>query len=470
MKRNHRPFRVEFAGDLDSQRGVLDSERDFRIEMEAPQKYFTGDLIPRCVDLLRVGMAVYLVDRLVRRGTGYHRPWRRNLNVTVEVLDCDFWRSQEVSDALHEAVEFVSGDFWDIRFSGQPSRRAWSRSLLGPAIVAESPKVCLYSGGLDSASGLGLRVRECPDRVVIPVTVRHQPRQNALIDGQYHLLRNRFQATIEPLVIKAARIRTDGSGWNREERSQRGRSFLFGAAGAVAASMSGASEVDVFESGIGAINVPLLAGMVGSRATRGCHPEILRLMSGLASLVAGREITYRLPFLDQTKGEMVQAVNEAGLADLARSTISCARFPIGFKRYQPCGVCPACVFRRQAMITGGIEESQDTYTDDLFGLSERANTVKPERLLYLKAFLMQAADWVGVESAGRLPDPVERHLRHTRIVMPGESSERFSNLLCRYRDEWLRIANEGHKRGYRWAQLLAPARSPMDQGVSHAIA
>ena len=50
---------------------------------------------------------------------------------------------------------------------------------------------------------------------------------------------------------------------------------------------------------------------------------------------------------------------------------------------------------------------------------------------------MQVADWAEIEITGRLPGAVERHLRHTRILKPGESSERLSNLLCRYRDEWL---------------------------------
>lgn len=80
---------------------------------------------------------------------------------------------------------------------------------------------------------------------------------------------------------------------------------------------SGVNEVEVFESGIGAINVPLLAGMVGSRPTTGCHPEFFRLMSRLASLVAARDITFRLPFFSRTRGEMVRAINDTGLADLA---------------------------------------------------------------------------------------------------------------------------------------------------------
>ena len=62
-----------------------------------------------------------------------------------------------------------------------------------------------------------------------------------------------------------------------------------------------------------------MAGMTGSMSTRSCHPEFLRRMSRLVSLVTGREIIFRLPFYQWTKGEMVRAMNEAGLADLAPS-------------------------------------------------------------------------------------------------------------------------------------------------------
>ena len=469
MRPQDLPYSIEYIGDLDSQRGELFSGRDFRIDIDAPQRFFIGDPSPRSVDMLRIGMAVYLVDRLVRRGRGKRRPWRRNLVVKVQVLDSDFWNSPEVLDTLQDTVEFLGGDFWVFEFV-PASRFEWSRPLLSPAFSAECPLICLYSGGLDSASGLAMRVLESPDRTFLPLTVKHQPRQSTLIEDQFSLLRQRLGARIEPLVVKAAMIRSDESRWSKEETSQWCRCILFAAAGAVAATMSRTSEVEVFESGIGAINVPLLAGMVGSRATRGCHPEFLRLMSHLASLVAGRGIAFRLPFLDRTKGEMVRAVNDAGLTNLALSTISCARYPVGLQRYKQCGVCPACVYRRQAMVVAGVKEPPGTYTIDLLGPTHHVNHIPPSRLNYLKAFLMQCAKRTEIDSNLLLPDPVERHFRHTRILKTGESSEQFSNLLCRNREEWLKIAEEGRRRGYRWARLLEPPRSPMEQGASHATA
>ena len=83
---------------------------------------------------------------------------------------------------------------------------------------------------------------------------------------------------------------------------------------------------------------------------------------------------------------------------------------------------------------------------------------------------MQVAEWADIEMIGRLPEAVERHLRHTRILKPGESPEALIALLARNRDEWLAIAAEGRRKGLPWARLLDPSRTPVSQGVSHAPA
>ncbi len=458
-------YRVEYAGGFAAKGGMLFSGRDFWLDFKAPGRYFFADLPPRLEDFLRIGMAIYTVDRIARRNWGPTRSWGRNLLVRVELFDPGFWSSAGVLDALQQAVEFVSGDCWDFEFFGVSSGHEWYRPLFSNVIARESPLVCLYSGGLDSAAGLALRLLDCPDRPLLPVTIKHQPGQNKLIKTQFQHLKNRLGARIDPLVVHSYMARPDGTKW---EPSQRGRSLLFASAGAVAATLSSGTSVEVYESGIGAINVPLMAGMTGSKATRGSHPEFFRLMSRLASLVADREITFLLPFLDRTKGEMVRSLNEAGLADIARATVSCARYPLGYHPYKQCGLCPACLFRRQAMLVGGIEEPQDTYSFDLFSTPERAGLVPPGKLSYLKAFLMQVAGWADIETTGRLPEAVERHLRHTRILKPGESPEALIALLARNRDEWMAVAAEGRRKGLTWARLLD--RNLVGQGASYAPA
>jgi hypothetical protein len=65
---------------------------------------------------------------------------------------------------------------------------------------------------------------------------------------------------------------------------------------------------------------------------------------------------------------------------------------------------------------------------------------------------------------------VAAHLRHTRILKPGESPEALIALLARSRDEWLAVAADGRRKGFSWARLLDPSRRPVSQGVSHAPA
>jgi 7-cyano-7-deazaguanine synthase in queuosine biosynthesis len=151
-----------------------------------------------------------------------------------------------------------------------------------------------------------------------------------------------------------------------EEISQRARSVVFIGVGGVVAWAAGASAVELYESGIGAINSPLLASMEGSQATRGTHPKHLALMSNLLSLASEREIRVTLPFVGMTKGEVTKCLS--GFPELARSTVSCAHYPIRKIRgggWKSCGFCPACIFRRVALHSAGIEESENRYEYDL---------------------------------------------------------------------------------------------------------
>ena len=175
MSLQNRHFRVEYANGFDTKSRVLTSGRDFRLDFEAPGvthgRYFIGDLSPRLVDLLRIGEAIFVVDRLVRRRRGPSGSWSRSLNLGIELLEPNFWSSTEVLDALQQTVEFLTGDDWDFVFFQGPARYEWSPPLLSNVFAGESPLICLYSGGLDSAAGLGRRLGESPDRFVIPVTV-----------------------------------------------------------------------------------------------------------------------------------------------------------------------------------------------------------------------------------------------------------------------------------------------------------
>lgn len=474
MKIQRFPFALSFWTGDSASAMTLRAGEHFRFDLDALSAYCLGDLPRHLVDLLRIASAVYVVDRLVkRRPKNGPKPPARTIGLKIEVLNDSLWNRQEVRDALHNAVEFVTGDFWDIEFERDPQEYKWPTSFLPFSKTDGSPLVCLYSSGLDSVAGLVSRVNERPGRPVIPVTVWHQPRQRHLVKQQYRFLREYyrskgFRTQIEPLIVKVAMIWKTGAE-KYQESSQRSRSFLFSALGAITAVMHGQRVVEMFESGVGAINLPLMAGMVGSKATRSSHPEFLRRMSTLASLVADSELTFALPFEDRTKCEVVKALAGPELRALAAMSASCAHFPIRHKKYKQCGLCPACIFRRAALASAGIEEPDDAYRHDFLGPVERINALPEKRLAYLKAFLLHVAQLRNIENHDRLPPAFERHVVGTGIFQRGQPQKRVIQLLARYRDEWTEIALAARERGHDWARLLAPPRAATE-GVTHASA
>ncbi len=475
MKSQRFPFTLSFwTGNRPDVRHLRAGEH-FRFDLDALNTFCLGDLPRHLVDLLRMASAVYVVDRLVKRRPkdGPKTP-SRTIGLKVGVLDHSLWNRQVVRDCIHDALEFVTGDFWEIEFERDTQEYQWPSRFLSFSKTGGSPLVCLYSSGLDSAAGLVARMNENPVRPVIPVTVWHQPRQRHLVHQQHNFLRGHYRSKgfgtqIEPLIVKVAMMWPSTAEEKLQERSQRSRSFLFTALGAITAIMHGQRTIEIFESGVGAINLPLMAGMVGSKATRSSHPEFLRQMSKLASLVADSEVEFALPFKDRTKSEIVKALAGADLQGFAASTASCVGFPLRHSKQKQCGLCPACIFRRGALRFTGIQEPEDAYKYDFLGPAERVNQLPEKRLGYLKAFLMQIAQLRGIEEGDRLPPAFERHVVGTGIVPKGQSQKGVIQLLARYRDEWTEIASAARESGHAWAKLLAPKR-PATQGVNHASA
>lgn len=472
MKTQRFPFALSYWTGDRAETTTLRAGEQFRFDLDAVNNFCLGGLPRRLVDLLRIASAVYVVDRLVkRRPKNGPKPAARTIGLKIGVLDDSLWNRSDVRDCLHDTLEFVTGDLWDIEFERDSQEYKWPTRFLPFSKTDGSPLVCLYSSGLDSGAGLVARMNENPSRPVIPVTVWHQPRQQHLVKLQYAFLREHyrnkgFSTQIEPLIVKVAMMWPSVAEKKQQESSQRGRSFLFTALGAITAIMHDQRTIEMFESGVGAINLPLMAGMVGSKATRSSHPEFLRLMSNLASLVADSEVEFTLPFADKTKGEVVKTLATDDLQEFAAMTASCIRYPIRHKRYKQCGLCPACIFRRAALQVAGIREPENAYKYDFLGPAELINQLPEKRLVYLKAFLLQIAHLREIERNDRLPQAFERHVV-PHIVPKDQSQKGVIQLLVRYRDEWTEIALSARESGHTWARLLAPNRTAT-QGVTYA--
>lgn len=447
-------FRVWYSQGDGEPRELVDG-RDFRLHHRHICDFFGRNLQPRLVDLLRVAMSVYVIDRLTRRrAPDVPDGWSRSFRLQLEVLDPDFWQATALS-TLTRCVEFVSGDRWDFEFirdEAGPRPFELVQSLF-PLEARNGPEtITLHSGGLDSTAGLVRRLIDCPGRRFLPVTIAHQSQQPGNVQAQLKVIRRRFGGSLPHLMVPAEVVQPARS---EEEKSQRSRALLFACVGGVVAALNGSPEVEVYESGVGAVNLPLYDWMVGSRATKSSHPHFLRLASCLVSQAVGRDIAFRLPFLDQTKAQVVRYMTgDRELEDLARFTTSCVHYPLRERSHKQCGWCPACVFRRQAMAVAGIVDRTDTYKYDLFDAGQ-LREMEEKRLRFLVAFLLQAERLTQLDPAGAPPDFFTHHLRETEVVRQRESVGPYVELYRSYRDEWLGLAARCVPLGFPWAVPVA---------------
>ena len=425
---------------------TLSPGRHYRLRAESVCNDQTVVRTPRVQDLLSIATAVYAIDRLERRnrrranwGTG------RVISAEIPVGDPKFWDSTASRHLLRDTLFTLSGDEWQLSFC-QAERRQYQYSIVEP-----HDTVCLYSGGLDSLGGLAARL-EAGVQKIAAVTVLHAPRQRQLVAEQITGLNRRFGPRIHPLSVKLAMMKTRPL--DEQELTQRCRGFVFTTAGIAAAAALGASTVEVYESGVGAVNVPLMAGMAhGGRTTKGCHPEFLRLMGHLGSQVAERPIGVVLPFADKTKAEVVGSLKRAGLTALATGSFSCVHTsPRKTGMRKQCGLCPACIGRRQALALAGITEPQDAYQVDIFSLNDVASQ-PVKALLPLKATLLQVGHFL-YENAGEMPERVSHYLSASGVLSGSTSAAQWWEVLARYRDEWRRLVGRNELRDLAWTRWL----------------
>jgi len=424
--------------------------RHYRLDERRITQQLLVPLSSRMIDVLRVASTIYAVDRLVRRQRRSPSDWGRRISCSIPVRDYDFWTMARVVELIGEAIDFVSGDRWQLQFTPDVTPRYAQQQVFEELRSGDNSTTCLYSGGLDSAAGLAARLLQGVPGPVIPVTVRHRTDLTTKASQQLKFLAGEFGVKLTHVSVPMSMVSPQKL-VPAEERSQRARSFLFVCVGGVVAWSAGSLTLEVYESGVGAINAPLLAGMQGSQATRSVHPHFLRRMGQLLSLAAGRPIDVTLPFQQMTKGEVVKSLSSGRLPQLAADTVSCVSYPLRDRLRKSCGVCPACIFRRVALEAAGIAEPPERYEHDL--LHRKSSHLSPEHLRCLKAFLLQVDNLSQVEQQ-RLPEMISRHLRQTRVLERGQNVDSYVPLYARYRREWLSFIGKARSHDCDWTDLI----------------
>jgi 7-cyano-7-deazaguanine synthase in queuosine biosynthesis len=309
------------------------------------ESYFFAEWKPELFDAFLLAGSVEFCDRTLRRPS---IGWTRSVALHVPMHDSESWKRSKVVDALHSALEFLTGDRWQVTFykrrrSEDPPRQ--NLMDLSQDVSAVMP----FSDGLDSRAVAGLLSRQLGNQLV---RVRLGTKK---FDTQGAKQR-------EPFTSVPYRIRPR-TGF--PESSARSRGFKFALLSVIAANLAKADKVIVPESGQGALG-PSLVPVGQAYPDYRSHPLFTEKMERLALAIFGREIKFDFPQLWYTKGETLKRfVEECGETSSAWSrTWSCwqqnRQVSVNHKKRQ-CGICAACMLRRMSVHAAGLSERPTAY-------------------------------------------------------------------------------------------------------------
>ena len=275
----------------------------------------------RAIDLVLIAAMVNAGDTRVSRSINAQDGWTREIDLYVPVSAVKAWDDEK--RYIEELIKFLTGDRWRVFFRDRTDRTA--------ALVVQPKRleidgltdVSLLSGGLDSLIGaIDLLVNGKR-----PLFVSHywDAETAKAQTGLLKILKKRFSEH----EIKSLRVRLgfDRNHLNTGERetTQRGRSFLFYALAALAASAIGQPmAVNIPENGLIALNVPLDPLRSGALSTRTAHPHFIAGMRRLTNAI-GLSVSFANPYRHMTKGEMVSNCADISfLREVVDNSMSCS--------------------------------------------------------------------------------------------------------------------------------------------------
>jgi hypothetical protein len=308
-------------------------------------------------DLRDVAVAVYVADRCAprsprgdRRPVGERGPRRISIHVPLQVPQR--WMHPDTVAALHSLLFFLTGDDWTFVFS-QRSPEPEHQLPLPHVPTGRDPLCVLYSGGLDSLSGVLSALAERPGETVLAVSVVSSIRiGQAQSTGLAHL---RKSHSGDLLLGRLAITLSDVSrGRDDRESSQRSRGFLYLAAGILGASLVGAGTLRAVENGVGAINLPTSPEHLRTVGSRAVHPRTLQMFNGLIKGVLVQPIPVINPAQWMTKSQLLrQTIGSQSAKAAIQDAVSCDRSSY-MEPGVRCGRCTSCLLRRMALAASGF--------------------------------------------------------------------------------------------------------------------
>jgi 7-cyano-7-deazaguanine synthase in queuosine biosynthesis len=399
-------------------------------------------------DLVEIASYVYCADQAVTRGgngvVAFGHEWRRRFSFHIPVRAPEIWSSEVVSTELRRTLGDLSEDEYDFHFSKQTDPVPMQKYLEFDPKTGEAAaidEVILFSGGLDSLGGAVVEALGEKRRIAL---VSH--RANPKIDKKQRLLMEDIRSACpanKPFHVPVWVQK--GQSLDREY-TQRTRSFLFASLAMVVARAYGLRRIRFYENGVVSLNLPISEQVVGARATRTTHPQVLNGFAALFRHLTQGAFDVENPFLWHTKGEVVDLIGDAGCEDLIRHTVSCTHTRNMTHMFTHCGRCSQCISRRFATLASkyGRFDPAEMYKVDLL-TGERETNVD---LTMIESFIRTAVDMRTMNEyqlIERFPE-ISRVLRHVKPLAADEVANSIVRLHQKHAEEVTRVLECGLSR------------------------
>ncbi|MEK7270552.1 MAG: 7-cyano-7-deazaguanine synthase [Planctomycetota bacterium] len=347
---------IPFGGDDPLRLRMWGPRWNVQLQIANIHEYMKRPVPPAFLDLIEIATYVYCADQATTRGGSdvekFGENWRRRLFLRIPVRNPDLWRSSKILEPLRSTLSFLSEDEYHFEFTDLRNAPPLQKYLFTTDSSGQKERpeeVILFSGGLDSLGG-AIQEAICDRRRVVLVTHRPTSKLTKRNDKLKALIEQKAAHKPIHLPININKAKELG-----REYTQRSRSFLYASLGATIAQMFELSRIRFYENGVVSLNLPVSAQVVGSRATRTTHPQVINGFAAVLSAVADRKFNVENPFLWKTKTEILQHISQGGCEEMVKYSTSCTHTWEMTRLHTHCGICSQCIDRRFAVLAAGLE-------------------------------------------------------------------------------------------------------------------
>jgi len=435
----------------------IDINKSSHVTINTIQLFNTLKFVPneKSLDILFFSIYIHLIDNLLPRDILAVDNWQREIQIKIPVSEPLRWNKNV--KVIIEALEFLTGDEWNIEFY-KLSENYFLNEELDFADSISIENICLLSGGMDSLVG-AIDLIQTSDNILF---VSHYDGAGANSNDQKGIF-DTFKSDTEKNIYLSQFHVYDGEAfyeyYNKKKNKTepihdgnlRARSLLFLGFALFHAINFNVNQIFLPENGLISINIPLNESRTSSNSTRTTHPYFIKK---LQDFLSGVDINVEIVNLYQlkTKGEMLaECQKKALLNNLINKTISCShskrkgewtRKSDGEKN---CGYCIPCLIRRASVYHYGELDTIETYGVDLnpnelkLNKNSKKPSAVPTDLLALINFLNKKYDLkkyereialiANIENEKEIVEMLDRGYTELRKYIDGNASDEIKRLL-----------------------------------------